>query len=282
MEYFSSEKVALPEGCGKLTMIRSKSNELMYLVEGTEKAVLIDTCIGIRGLRALVEKLTDKPLTVLISHGHLDHAMGVPEFESAYMNHKDISLYQSMCSLEERKDYAELSIGPEAKEIPDECYLAPTPDYVFEELTDGMSFDLGGMHIDVHEFPGHTKGCMVFLLREAKILICGDACNNSTFLFDDYCSTVAEYRIQVEKIMHILEGKYNKVFTMHEFMEADPDLLAQMILVCDDVMNGRSDELPFEFMGKQALVAKDRDEKCHRFDGGYANLVYNPERINLE
>ena len=68
-------------------------------------------------------------------------------------------------------------------------------------------------------------------------------------------------------------------FVMHQVMEAAPDLLAQMLLVCDDVLNGKSDELPFTFMGKQAMVAKNRNEKCERADGGYANLVYNPERI---
>ena len=68
MKFFSGEEVVLPQGCGKLTMIRSKSGELMYLAEGSEKAVLMDTSIGVRGLRAFVDELTDKPVTVVISH----------------------------------------------------------------------------------------------------------------------------------------------------------------------------------------------------------------------
>lgn len=279
MEFFTTEKITLPEGGGKLTMIKSRTGELMYLAEGSEKAVLMDTSIGIKGLRALAEGLTDKPITVLISHGHLDHAMGAPEFERVYMNPKDISLYQSMCSVEERKGYAEHSIGAQAKEIPTDAYLFPEPDYGFEELQDGMSFDLGGMHIDVYAFPGHTKGCMVFLLREARILVSGDACNNFTFLFDEKCSTVAEYQVQVEKIKNSLAGKYDTIFVMHEIKDADADLFAQMLLVCGDVLNGESDERPFDFMGKKALVAKSCNEKCRRADGKYANLVYNPNRL---
>ena len=279
MEFFTTQKITLPEGGGKLTMIKSRTGELMYLAEGSEKAVLMDTSIGIKGLRALAEGLTDKPITVLISHGHLDHAMGAPEFERVYMNPKDISLYQSMCSVEERKGYAEHSIGAQAKEIPTDAYLFPEPDYGFEELQDGMSFDLGGMHIDVYAFPGHTKGCMVFLLREARILVSGDACNNFTFLFDEKCSTVAEYQVQVEKIKNSLAGKYDTIFVMHEIKDADADLFAQMLLVCGDVLNGESDEQPFDFMGKKALVAKSCNEKCRRTDGKYANLVYNPNRL---
>ena len=64
----------------------------------------------------------------------------------------------------------------------------------------------------------------------------------------------------MEKIKDALEGKYDRVFVMHQVMEAAPDLLAQMLLVCDDVLNGKSDELPFTFMGKQAMVAKNRNE----------------------
>lgn len=279
MNYFTSENVPLPGGSGKLTMIRSRSGELMYLAQGEKQALLMDTSVGIRGLRALVEGLTDKPVTVLISHGHPDHAMGVGEFETAYMSSLDIPQYQAMGGLEERKDYVEMSIGPEGERVPEEEYLPLIPDYPFEELSDGMSFDLGGMHVDVYAFPGHTKGCMVFLLREARILITGDACNNSTFLFDESCSTVEEYRGKVQEVMERLDGKYDSIFVMHQVREAHPRLLSQMLVVCDQVMRGEADDLPFVFMGRRALVAKDRNDKCERTDGGYANLVYNPGRI---
>lgn len=42
MDYFSTEKIS-----DAMTMIRSKSGELLYLVEGSKSAVLIDTCIGV-------------------------------------------------------------------------------------------------------------------------------------------------------------------------------------------------------------------------------------------
>ena len=38
----------------------------MYLVEGTEKAALIDTGSGIGSLKACVEQLTDKPVLQFI------------------------------------------------------------------------------------------------------------------------------------------------------------------------------------------------------------------------
>ena len=87
---FRFEKVT-----GRVTRIFAPSAELMYLVEGDERAALIDTGSGIGFVRPLVERLTDKPLIVLITHGHVDHAMGASEFppESVYINQEDAYIY---------------------------------------------------------------------------------------------------------------------------------------------------------------------------------------------
>lgn len=268
MDYFFTKKIS-----DKITVIRSRSGELMYLVEGSGRAALIDTCIGVGGLKSLVEGLTRKPVTVLISHGHIDHAMGAPEFTLAYMNHKDIPLYQSQCSIAQRRGYAG------AVQMTDDMFVPEAPDYPFEEYPENASFDLGGIHVDVYAFPGHTKGCMVFLIREERILILGDACNNATFLFDDMCSSVAEYKAQVQDIAGRLEGKYDRVFVMHHVMEVQPDILTQMTDVCDDIIGGNADNLPFEFMGKKAVIAKWCNEQFEREDGKSANLIYNPYKI---
>lgn len=63
-----------------LTRIWDVARTAMYLVEGTEKAVLLDTGVGVGDLKELVGELTDKPVTVLVTHGHVDHAMGAAGF----------------------------------------------------------------------------------------------------------------------------------------------------------------------------------------------------------
>lgn len=276
MNYYTSEKIT-----DSVTAIRSLSGEILYLIEGREKAVLIDTCAGVGHLRRFVEELTEKPVTVLLSHGHIDHAMGAPEFGQVYMNQKDIPLYQSQCSVEERKGYVAACIGPEAAaRILEEEYVCARPDYQFEELTEGMVFDLGGIHIEAYAFPGHTKGCMVFLIREERFLILGDACNNATFLFDDICSSVTEYQKQVNRTQALLTGKYDRVFLMHHVMEAPATIFREMSEVCDTILVGKADQIPFHFMGKKAYVAKMANERFEREDGKFANLIYNPEKIS--
>lgn len=51
---------------------------LCYLVEGAERALLIDTGFGVGDLKALCERLTDKPLLVVDTHSHGDHVLGNP------------------------------------------------------------------------------------------------------------------------------------------------------------------------------------------------------------
>ena len=62
--------------------IQDLFSDYMYLVVGEEKAALIDTGMGFPGLRQLVERLTDKPVMVLNTHGH--PADGVQAYEDMY------------------------------------------------------------------------------------------------------------------------------------------------------------------------------------------------------
>ena len=60
-----------------------------YLIEGTEKACLIDTGVGIADVAAAVSKMTDKPLTVLITHAHEDHLGGGGWFKEVFIHPAD-------------------------------------------------------------------------------------------------------------------------------------------------------------------------------------------------
>lgn len=279
IKYYSSERVN-----DHISVIRSLSGELMYLITGNERAVLLDTCIGMKGLKDLVLELTDKPLTVLISHGHIDHAMGAPEFygvADVYMNLNDISLYQSQCAIAGRRGYAGMALGAEVEKLADDEFVPEVPEFEFCSLKHGMSFDLGGITVKALDAFGHTQGCMAFLVEEEKLLIVGDACNNSTFLFDDICYSVSDYKKSLIKLSEEVNGKYERVFIMHNVMEASTNTLSEAIEVCDDILSGNVDNMPFEFMGKTAYVAKLANERAIRFDGKFANIVYNPDNLGI-
>lgn len=273
VEYYKSEKIN-----ETMIAIRSMTGEIMYLVEGQDKAVLIDTCLGVGHLRQFVENLTEKPITVLLTHGHVDHALGAPEFDEVYMNSADIEVYEKMSPLEERIGYIQANLGGNLPAFTEDDYVKPSP-ADFKELTDEQSFDLGGVHIEVYALPGHTHGTMVMLIPEERALILGDACNNSTFLFDENSLSVNEYRENLIQVKEKLEGRYDTTYLCHHVMTASKDMIAHVIEVCDEILDGKADDIPFEFMGHHAFVAKKANERFERVDGGEGNIIYDKEKL---
>lgn len=274
MEFYRSEKIN-----DAVTAIHSLTGEILYLIEGNRESVLIDTSIGIGHLDQFVRSLTQKPIKVLLTHGHIDHAMGAPDFQYVYMNKKDQSVYQRQCSLKERQGYLLTSLDHSENEWESDVFTISEPEKTFLSLVDGMCFDLGGIHIDVYEMPGHTQGSMIMLLREQRILILGDACNNSTFLFDKDASTVEEYLETVKKINKRLESKFDRVFLSYHVLETDIKILENMIQVCTDILTGNADDVPFEFMGMHAYIAKRCNEHFERDDGKSGNLIYSKHAV---
>ena len=273
VEYYKAEKIN-----EHMTAIRSMTGEIMYLVEGEEKAVLMDTCLGVGHLRKFVENLTEKQITVLLTHGHVDHALGAPEFDEVYMNPADNKVYESMSPLEERIGYIKANLGGNLPEFAEDDYVQPAQ-ADFKKLKDGQTFDLGGVHIEVYALPGHTHGTMIMLVPEEKALILGDACNNATFLFDENSLPVNEYKENLIRVKEKLEGRYETTYLCHHVMTASKDMLAHVIEVCDEILEEKADDIPFEFMGHHAFIAEKANERFERADGGEGNIIYDKEKL---
>ena len=60
--------------------------QYLFLLEGRDKALLIDTGYAVGNLRQYVEKLTDKPVVVVNSHFHPDHSGGNGEWEEVMVS----------------------------------------------------------------------------------------------------------------------------------------------------------------------------------------------------
>jgi glyoxylase-like metal-dependent hydrolase (beta-lactamase superfamily II) len=54
----------------------------LYLVEGRDRALLIDTGTGLTKLGEFARTLTTRPLTVVVTHAHPDHAGAKDQFAS--------------------------------------------------------------------------------------------------------------------------------------------------------------------------------------------------------
>ena len=272
MVTYKTEKVS-----DRVTRIFGICTELMYLVEGEDKAALIDTGSGFGSLKQTVEKLTDKPVIVLLTHGHVDHAMGAGEFETVYMNHNDDDIFKKHGQSSIRWD--SLRMSEEYVEVVSSDYIETADAGRFYPLKEGDRFDLGGCTLNTYACYGHTRGSMVFLLEEERILFLGDACNSRTFMFQDYSLTISEYEKNLKELKEKTDGKYDTVFSFHGDGKLTKTVIEEVLEVCEDIRLGRADDIPFRFLGSPGLLAKAVDAFDQRIDGKCGNVVYSKERI---
>ena len=275
----------------RLIRITDVADTHMYLVLGDNESALLDTGVGVGDLRDLVKKLTDKPVKVLITHGHIDHAMGAGQFEKVYMNKKDHDLYIEHSDPDMRVRYIHGVLfgdpeNPETAFVTKEMLQQPKPISEFHPMNYGDCFDLGGITIKTLDGHGHTPGCTIFLIPELRMLLTGDACNPFTFLFDESCPSVTEYREMLLNLKKETDGAYDKILLNHGGDLEEPlKLIDSVIDVCDDILNGNTADEPFTgFHGETVNVAKamilDMETGYfRRTDGKVGNVVYNPSNV---
>lgn len=244
--------------------------ELMYLVEGTKKAALIDTGSGFGALRAAVGRMTDKPLIVLLTHGHTDHAMGAAEFDKVYMNHADDGIYRKHSA----EDFRLADFEQYRRE-----YVPAVRAEEFLALEDGEVFDLGGISIESIRLPGHTRGSMIFLFREERMLLTGDACNGFTYLFGEESLSVEEYERSLIEAKARVDNRFDQVLVSHGDGRIQRDVLDSAIALCREIQESKTDDLPFEFKGETGVLAMANSGMgTSRLDGKTCNIIYKSSR----
>lgn len=195
----------------------------MFLLVGTEKAMLIDTGIGIGDLRGAIEQITDKPLIVVITHSHIDHIGNARQFDEIYLNLKDACEFPH--DIKRRREDARMikirqtdSIGSGMYTAYDLAGYDPETDIIEPEeampivhdLVDGMEFDLGGGRIvKAYECPGHSKGHMMFLDEYSRSLFCGDALNYNLGIGAVSAEESMKYLRKIAELSDKYDGIYN-------------------------------------------------------------------------
>ena len=168
------------------------------VILGSEKALVIDNGHGFGNVRKVIESITDLPLMVVNTHGHLDHAGGNYLFDEVYINFEDIPTYYKY---EEEKDLMLISYDKLFKEkgiqmFPDdfdrESFMKTTTKK-FLPLENHQIIDLGGRKLEVIKVPGHTVGHVTFLDYETGILFSGDAVSTTLWLYYDNGITLDMY-----------------------------------------------------------------------------------------
>ncbi len=270
MIHFESEKIS-----PAITRIRDGSDVCEYLIEGNERAALIDTGYGIGDLKTYVETLTEKPYEVFVTHGHVDHAAGSYQFPAVRMNPADIEVADRHCTLLFRK---EIVASNTKLKLSEEDFL-PQRREPFTALEDGEVFDLGGVTLRWIHAPGHTKGTMVPLVEEERTILFGDACGVGVLLALPESSSVEEYLESLKKIQEF-EPMYDTVLRQHGTCCSTKKVLEDNIENCKAILAGTDDKVLAILMGKPCRRARAVDPATGgRLDGREGNILYDPERV---
>lgn len=261
--------------CNKLTdrvtQIVDPTGVSCFLVQGDDKAVLIDTAVGFKGLRDTVKGLTNLPLEVILTHAHGDHAGGAGEFEEVYLHPADKPLLK-VHGMEKRTGYAAATMGPDVK-LTDDLFVSE-PEMEFKELYDGQLFSLGGLTLKIIHVPGHTKGCCCVLLMEERSILYGDACNGNTLVMDEASTTISEYKKSLE-YLKTFEKDYDTAYYSHGPAVGPRECLEDNMELCDRILAGTDDAVECEFMGRKAVRAAKIQGHFERVDGKSGNIVYS-------
>lgn len=196
-----------------------------YLLCGHDRALLIDTGLGIGKIHEVVRTLTDKPVTAVATHVHWDHIGGHKDFPEFYAHSAELDWLNGQFPLPVqavRSMVARDCALPAGFDVGSYEIFQGTPARL---LQDGDCIELGGRTVQVLHTPGHAPGHLCFWEEERGYLFSGDLIYKGT-LYADYPSTdPAAYLDSLEKVAEL---PVKRVFPGHHSLDASPELLTEM------------------------------------------------------
>ena len=186
------------------------SSETLYLLEGEDKAVLIDAGTNIPKLDRIVKRITKKPVSLLLTHGHGDHVGAADCFDELWMNTEDKGMLRNYKG-------------------------------TINHIENGQRFDLGGRILEAFHTPGHTSGSTTFLEIGTNTGYSGDAFGNGNLLvMGDFKTLIKTCR---ESYDYFSENGYTKFYCGHYFgVNAETlDRIKLIEAMATDLLEGKVD-----------------------------------------
>ena len=193
-----------------VTHISDAMGVAMTLIEGSERAILFDTGYGTDDVNAFIQTLTGKPVSVLLSHGHHDHILGVRWFGKSSMCSDDLDEFRQRTGLQQR-----MKVAGQAEQkgilIPEDFLsvnIAEPEPLIFNGVLgrfEQRTEDLGHMQAQVIHVPGHTPGSIVVYLRGMHLLLTGDDWNPCTWMWFPSSLPVRRWRDNMKELIAGLE-----------------------------------------------------------------------------
>ena len=263
-DWFRVKKVA-----DKTWAIHDKTQVACYLIEGEEKALLIDTCWGLGNLDELVQSITSLPVNAVITHGHPDHVCGAFQFSDLYISNEDEGLLNVFYNKQTRKQLIENRFKDQhSVDFSKEKWINAELGNV-STVKEGDMFELGKRDLEVIAVPGHTHGSICLLDRENELLFSGDSIQTEPVLM--HLDTSLQLSTCFDSLVHVcsFEEAYDKILPGHGETPIDKNVLNELIDGVSEILEGKiTGKLEKTFFG-EGFVCKFNE----------TSVIYNENQL---
>ena len=216
-----------------ITWIYDGINDSIYVDESEEEAFVVDTGMRDESLIDYIrQNITQKPLTCVLTHGHLDHSMKAGEFDRFYMSAKDDYLIPERASVDLQRRI---------------------------DIKDRDIISISGLDLVAVDSTGHTPGSISFIDRQHRVVFSGDAFSSGANVWMQLqgCPDLSAYRetilkaiatmkeFGVDETWTFLGGHYEQkyLFSDPAYQPNEPGLLLmeQMAELCRRLLAGETE-----------------------------------------
>lgn len=236
-----------------------------WLVVGSTRAALIDSGMGVRPIRPVVEAITDLPVLVVNTHSHFDHIGGNHEFDEVLIHPDGVPVVAKDVPGELLKEYVDYASEME-RSLP--AYLDADRRFFFSlapadeprpfpvtgsgrtwqipgcrangVLSDGYVVDLGDRSLRALATPGHSPDHVALVLEPDGYLFAGDAVSTGAIYVQWPESDLASFARSVDRLAS-LTGDIDVVLVHHwlRYM-ALPSFLDDVAHGVTELLSGRA------------------------------------------
>ena len=233
-------------------------NVASFLIQGEDRALLVDAGTGVGDFAAVVAGLTNLPVTLLVSHSHWDHVGCADQFAldcPVLVHPLEAERLRAGVSNERMREFfaPDQLHGPlpEGTDLESLVISGVEPTGMIE---DGDQIDLGGRLLQIVHVPGHSPGLLALLDRESGMLITTDAIYGGALYAHLPGVDFPAYQKSAARL-GALEPMIRNVYASHNDRRLDPSILGRVVRAFADIADGREPD------------AIESDVARHEFDG---------------
>jgi len=221
----------------------------VWFVRGRNRALLVDSGLGIVSLAEAAHDLFDAPLAAVATHHHFDHVGSLHEFGDRYAHPAAapfLARTEAMGGALRRSGFSPeawqyfldagyvlddelLSALPYADYDVDAYSVVPCP--ANHMLVDGDVVDLGDVAFEVLHLPGHSPDSIGLFDRAGGVLFSGDAVYDGPLLDGLYDGYAEQYVATMERLralpVKVVHGGHEASFGAERLIELCDAYLAR-------------------------------------------------------